>query len=211
MTVAGCYAVHALAVQYPQRIKFPKPEIKKEKCLKVLPLSVVFVAMIAFNNLCLQYVGVSFYYMGRSLTTVFNVIMTYLLLGQKTSLPAIVCCGVIIFGFFLGVDQEGASGSLSVIGVVFGVMASLCVSLNAIYTKKVLPLVDDNIWLLTFYNNLNACILFLPLILLNSEIGSIQASDVVMTVPFWFQMVIAGIFGFAIGYVTGLQIQVKKI
>lgn len=30
--------------------------------------------MIAFNNLCLKYVGVSFYYVGRSLTTVFNVV-----------------------------------------------------------------------------------------------------------------------------------------
>lgn len=41
---------------------------------QVLPLSFVFVAMIAFNNLCLKYVDVSFYYIGRSLTTVFNVV-----------------------------------------------------------------------------------------------------------------------------------------
>lgn len=50
--------------------------------LQVLPLSIVFVAMIAFNNLCLKYVGVSFYYVGRSLTTVFNVICSYLILGK---------------------------------------------------------------------------------------------------------------------------------
>ena len=30
--------------------------------------------MITFNNLCLQHVGVSFYNVGRSLTTVFNVV-----------------------------------------------------------------------------------------------------------------------------------------
>ena len=41
---------------------------------QVLPLSLVFVAMISFNNLCLKYVGVAFYYVGRSLTTVFNVV-----------------------------------------------------------------------------------------------------------------------------------------
>lgn len=39
--------------------------------------------MIATNNLCLKYVGVAFYYIGRSLTTVFNVIFTYVLLGEK--------------------------------------------------------------------------------------------------------------------------------
>ena len=41
---------------------------------EVLPLSFVFVMMITFNNLCLKYVGVAFYYVGRSLTTVFNVV-----------------------------------------------------------------------------------------------------------------------------------------
>ena len=42
--------------------------------LQVLPLSIVFVGMITFNNLCLKYLGVSFYNVGRSLTTVFNVV-----------------------------------------------------------------------------------------------------------------------------------------
>ncbi|KIH63533.1 hypothetical protein ANCDUO_06165 [Ancylostoma duodenale] len=63
-------------------------------------------------------------------------ICTYLILGQRTSARAIGCCFVIIAGFLLGVDQEDASGSLSVIGVIFGVMASLCVALNAIYTQS---------------------------------------------------------------------------
>lgn len=39
--------------------------------------------MIATNNLCLKYVGVAFYYVGRSLTTVFNVVFTYILLGEN--------------------------------------------------------------------------------------------------------------------------------
>ena len=50
--------------------------------LQILPLSLVFVAMISFNNLCLKNVGVAFYYIGRSLTTVFNVLMTWVLLGE---------------------------------------------------------------------------------------------------------------------------------
>ncbi len=43
--------------------------------------------------------------MTRSLTTVFNVLLTYFILGQRTSLAAIVCCGTIVAGFYLGVDQ----------------------------------------------------------------------------------------------------------
>ena len=66
--------------------------------------------MITFNNLCLKNVGVAFYYIGRSLTTVFNVVCVYVILGQTTSFKAIICCLVIIGGFFLGVDQEDVSG-----------------------------------------------------------------------------------------------------
>ena len=51
--------------------------------MQVLPLSVIFVCMITFNNLCLKYVALPFYYIGRSLTTVFNVVMTWLILGMK--------------------------------------------------------------------------------------------------------------------------------
>ena len=50
---------------------------------QVLPLSFVFICMIMFNNLCLKNVDVSFYYIGRSLTTVFNVACTYLILGES--------------------------------------------------------------------------------------------------------------------------------
>ena len=81
-----------------------------------MPLSVVFVGMITFNNLCLQNVDVSFYYIGRSLTTVFNVLLTFFILGQKTSLAAILCCGTIVAGFYLGVDQEDVAGSFSLSG-----------------------------------------------------------------------------------------------
>ena len=212
---------------------------------QVFPLSVVFVGMITFNNLCLKDVGVSFYYIGRyaigsfqvilllnlqfiypfeldcmnslvlrSLTTVFNVLLTYFVLGQRTSLAAILCCATIVAGFYLGVDQvtniscdntrlefvfktlipvillqEDQAGSFSLSGTVYGVLASLFVSLFSIFTKKVklccicsllltltssvvqvMPAVDGNIWSLTFYNNVNACALFIPLMILFGEI-----------------------------------------
>ncbi|EPB78150.1 hypothetical protein ANCCEY_02790 [Ancylostoma ceylanicum] len=175
--------------------------------LKVLPLSIVFVAMISFNNLCLKFVGVSFYYIGRCLTTVFNVICTYLILGQKTSARAVGCCFVIIAGFLLGVDQEDASGSLSVVGVIFGVMASLCVALNAIYTQSSLPIVGDSIWRLTMYNNLNALVLFLPLMLFFGELGEVMFFPRLFNITFWMWMSLSGVFGFLMGYVTGWQIQ----
>eukprot|EP00542_Grammatophora_oceanica_P013557 CAMPEP_0194047654 /NCGR_PEP_ID=MMETSP0009_2-20130614/25096_1 /TAXON_ID=210454 /ORGANISM="Grammatophora oceanica, Strain CCMP 410" /LENGTH=199 /DNA_ID=CAMNT_0038693325 /DNA_START=576 /DNA_END=1175 /DNA_ORIENTATION=+ len=116
-----------------------------------------------------------------------------------------VCLLVVIFGFFLGTQGEL---DFSVKGTVAGVCSSLFVSLNSIFTKKVLPAVDDNHWRLTFYNNINACMLFLPLVAyFEGDIifGAINAQ--LATAAFWSAMLVAGFFGFSIGIVTVLQIK----
>jgi hypothetical protein len=48
----------------------------------MLSLTVMFVGMVSFNQLCLLYVEVSFYNVARSLTIVCNVIFSYVLLGE---------------------------------------------------------------------------------------------------------------------------------
>lgn len=120
------------------------------------------------------------------------------------------CCAIIIAGFLMGVDQEGSSGELSYVGILFGVLASLCVSLNAIYTKKVLPVVDSNIWRLQLYNNFNAIFLFLPLMIICGEVQVIYGFHMLTSSYFWGMMFLGGLFGIAIGYVTGLQIKVTS-
>ena len=99
------------------------------------------------------------------------------------------------------------AGSLSIVGVMFGVCASASVALNAIYTKKVLPMVDSNIWKLTLYNNINASFLFLPLMIVFGEVQEIFNFPKLLEVHFWVLMTASGVFGFAIGFITGLQIQ----
>lgn len=166
--------------------------------------------MISLNNLCLKYVDISFYYIGRSLTTIFNVMFSYLLLSQTTSKGCIFCCFLIIGGFFLGVDQENVAGSLSTIGTVFGVLGSLSLSLYSIYTKKMLPLVNNEVWLLSYYNNVYSCILFLPLIVISGEIPEVYNYERLFDGYFWFTMLIGGVCGFAIGFATALQIKVTS-
>ena len=96
------------------------------------------------------------------------------------------------------------------IGVIFGIAASMSVALYSIFTKKVLPAVDNNIWKLALYNNLNAVVLFLPLMAVTGDIQSLFAFPQLNTVNLWSMLFLSGIFGFAIGYVTGLQIQVTS-
>jgi solute carrier family 35 (GDP-fucose transporter), member C1 len=185
--------------------QFPKAEYKIGVGQKVFPLSLVFVGMITFNNLCLRWVEVSFYNVARSLTIVFNVVFTAVMLGGHTSQKVMLSLAIVIFGFFIG-----SSGELnfSFRGTIAGVISSLFVSLNSIYTKKVLPVVDNDSWKLTYYNNINACVLFIPLILI-FEHAPIAAgfSKQFLSTLFWFAMLVAGFFGFSIGIVTVLQIK----
>lgn len=102
-------------------------------------------------------------------------------------------------------------GTLSISGTIYGVLASLFVSLYAIYIKRVLPEVNQSVWLLTLYNNINAIILFVPLMVAFGEPGVIVNYPQLFSSDFWIPMTLAGIFGFAIGYVTGLQVKVRTI
>lgn len=133
--------------------------------------------------------------------------MTYIFFGEKTSNKALGCCGIIIAGFLLGIDQENGLGSLSLEGVFFGISASLFVALNAIYTKKSLNFVENNIWKLTMYNNVNACVIFIPFIFIFGEQNQVFDFPLIFDSFFWFTMVIGGVLGFSMGYVTSLQIQ----
>ena len=99
---------------------------------------------------------------------------------------------------------------LSFLGVLFGVISSMCVALYAIFTKRILPVVDHNVWRLQIYNNANACVLLLPILLLNGELVILQHFQFWTSLWFWFVLLLAGVFGIAIGYVTSLQIEVTS-
>lgn len=178
--------------------------------MAVGPLAGLFTLTIGMNNMCLKYVGVAFYYVGRSLTTVFNVLMSWLVLRQATSFSCCCCCALIIAGFLLGCDQESLTASFSLIGTIFGVIGSFNLSLYSIYTKRTLPAVGGEIWLLSYYNNVYSMVLFVPLMWLNGEFGRVWSYEHLMAPWFWAVMCIGGVCGLAIGYVTTLQIKVTS-
>uniref|UniRef100_A0A182TU73 Sugar phosphate transporter domain-containing protein n=1 Tax=Anopheles melas TaxID=34690 RepID=A0A182TU73_9DIPT len=206
-----CFTMSMLSKRYPRAVSFPEGNpFDRETFRKVLPLSILFTAMIATNNLCLKYVSVAFYYVGRSLTTVFNVLLTYVLLGQNTSPKACLCCVMIVAGFWIGVDQESLTESFSLIGTVFGVLGSLSLSLYSIHTKRTLQHVNQEVWLLSYYNNVYSAVLFIPLMLINGEVQKVANYEHLFEGWFWGVMTIGGVCGFAIGFVTTLQIKVTS-
>ncbi len=96
VSVGLCWLMHFLSKLCPGFVDFPSLKFDFRVSREILPLTIVFIGMITFNNLCLKYVGVAFYTVGRSLSTVFNVALSYLVLKQTTSFYAVLCCGVIL-------------------------------------------------------------------------------------------------------------------
>ena len=119
-----------------------KLKLKDSLSPQFIMLTCSYVGMLTFNNMCLRNVGVAFYQVARSLTLIFVVIFSLLILKKSVSWRVWMCCMAVACGFVLGVDQENLSGTLSVVGVMFGVITSLFVSLNGIFTKRALDVVD---------------------------------------------------------------------
>uniref|UniRef100_A0A7S1G8B8 Sugar phosphate transporter domain-containing protein n=1 Tax=Bicosoecida sp. CB-2014 TaxID=1486930 RepID=A0A7S1G8B8_9STRA len=211
VTVVICWALGRAGRDAPAGsfyAQFPEVAFDTAIAKKVLPLSVIFVGMMTFNNLCLKYVEVSFYNVARSLTICFNVLLTRLVLGGETSRQTLYCLAVVVLGFFVGTESEV---NFSFIGTLFGVTSSLFVSMNSIWTRRVADVVDNNQWRLSAYNNINAVILFLPFMLMTGEIGIISEHSALLTsFTFWAMMLLSGVFGFLIGICTIMQIQVTS-
>lgn len=208
ITAVICYFKKSLSDVYPNKFKFPDVDVWDKHTVKtVMPLSLLFTTMICTNNLCLKYASVAYYYIGRSLTTIFNVMFTFLILGETTSKSCIACCAVIISGFWLGVDQENLAGSLSIPGFIFGILGSLSLSLFSIFTKKVLPKLNGEVWALSYVNNVYASILLLPVMILNNEIKELYNYTNFGSPYFWSIVVAGGLCGFTIGFFTTMQIK----
>ncbi|CAH1766353.1 2189_t:CDS:2, partial [Entrophospora sp. SA101] len=182
----------------------PPHEFDLGIAVKVMPLTFMYVMMLAFNNLCLQYVEVTFYQVARSLSIIFNIIFTYTLLGQKTSFAALISCGIVFIGFVIGSYGEL---NFSWEGIIYGVASSAFVALYGIYVKKTLVYVDNNQWRLLHYNTTISIVFLFPMVLLSGELKAIADVYFLHEFGFWFLMTITGITGFIINIAMFLQIK----
>lgn len=198
-TVAFCYIAGHFRIA-----GVPPFEVRRDILKQMMSLSIIFTLMIVFNNLCLKFVEVSFYQVARSLTIVFNVIFDFVVLGQVTSMPAMLCCSLVVSGFALGNVQEMR---WTLFGLVFGVSSSFFVAMNSIFVKKKFAIVDNNPWKITLYNNVNASFLFIPLILFSGEVPLILDSNELRSPSYWALLCVSGLLGVSISFATAAQIK----
>lgn len=115
-----------------------------------------------------------------------------------------LCCAFVISGFALGNAQEL---NWSLVGVLFGVTSSFFVAMNSIFVKKKFAIVDNNPWKITLYNNLNASILFIPLIIFSGEVPYILTAPELRTTHYWLLLSCSGLLGVSISFASAAQIK----
>ncbi|ORX86790.1 hypothetical protein K493DRAFT_268866 [Basidiobolus meristosporus CBS 931.73] len=183
----------------------PPFEFNQKIAKRVAPLTIIYVMMLALNNLCLKYVEVTFYQIARSLSIFFNIVFTYSLLGQRTSMPAMVGCAIVFVGFVVGSYGEV---NFSWAGIFYGVSSSAFVALYGIYVKKTLGIVENNQWKLLHYNTAISIVLISPIVVFSGELSEIyQEVYYLGDLSFWLLMTVTGVTGFLINTAMFLQIK----
>jgi GDP-fucose transporter C1 len=180
---------------------FPPIRYQLSLVVQVLPVSFAYLLMIGFNNKCLEYVSVSGYQIVRSLTIVFNIVLTYFVLGDTTSFRSILACGGVVIGFFFGVEGEV---DLSVRGAIYGVLSSFFVALYSIVVKRVMGLLDNNEYVLIEYNTPIAILALTPFVWYSGEFDVLTGHR---SVRFWCMQTFAGVVGFVINIAIFLNIK----
>jgi GDP-fucose transporter C1 len=212
-------AIVCIIVTYPLHNKvsalsfLPDLEFKWDVAKEISPLTIVYIGMLAFNNLCLNYVDIHLYQIARSLTICFTVVMSYFILGERTSWMAIFACFVVFIGYVTGAVGEVYANadkadaiSFSWYGLFFGLASSVFVALNGIMVKSKLSVVQNNHWILLIYNTVLAIVFLFPLTVITGEIQEAVKVPFLTDATFWFNMTITAICGYLINIAFFLQI-----
>jgi GDP-fucose transporter C1 len=183
----------------------PRLEFDLKVAKAIAPLTVVYLAMIVFNNLCLQYVQVSFYQVARSLTVLWTALFEKVILGKSISRLRMTAVGVVFAGFVIGSKGEA---SFDWFGLFFGVLASIFVALYGIYVKKVLPSVEGNQWRLLIYNTTIAIVFLFPFVILTGEISILDPLKTLdLDFYTWMGILATGVTGWLINIAIFMQIK----
>lgn len=123
--------------------------------------------LISFSNYTLKYVDASFYQVARGLVLPFTVAVSFVALHARPSLKVLSACGMVTFGFFVGVFLDGTP--VSTLGIFFGVASSAITAVHSVVIKQSLKAVNGSALALSWYmNSLSAVVLF-PIVLLAGE------------------------------------------
>ncbi|KAH7101204.1 hypothetical protein BKA62DRAFT_703877 [Auriculariales sp. MPI-PUGE-AT-0066] len=205
-------------------LKFPV-EVSAAKAKGLIPLVLINVTGLSFNNFTLQLVDASYYQVARGLLVPFTVATSFIFLHSRPSLKVLGACAIVTSGFLVGVllDQSYSSfgNSNATLGVTCGLISTLTTSLHAVVIKRSLDVVNGDTLELAWYTNLLSALVLVPVIHLAGETPAVYdlmtiveaaKSDASWTTwqTFLVGTAITGLFGFLICIAGFLSIKVTS-
>uniref|UniRef100_A0A0X3PTM1 GDP-fucose transporter n=2 Tax=Schistocephalus solidus TaxID=70667 RepID=A0A0X3PTM1_SCHSO len=170
-----------------------------------LKLPVFFALMITFNNMCLYYLDLPVYFVARSFSPLFNVILFYRMLKDRRLLLILPGIALIIVGYIITMVEENTINLLIAEGVILGVLSSLFVEFYTLETNK-LPDKTPEVYLKQVYvNNVCGVILLLVGAFATSELTELQFLPIAPTLDtlvFWSLLVLGCICAAIVGGVV---------
>ncbi|KAJ3507494.1 hypothetical protein NMY22_g16912 [Coprinellus aureogranulatus] len=175
---------------------------------------------LSFSNYTLKYVDASFYQVARGLVLPFTVVVSFIFLHARPSLKVLSACGVVTFGFFIGVFLDGTP--VSMLGIFFGVASSAITAVHSVVIKKSLKAVNGSALALSWYMNVLSAALLFPILLLAGEgpdVMKLIFNVNELTVPegsmsplrtFIYGSLITGLLGFLMNIASLLSIKVTS-
>ena len=140
--------------------------------------------------------------MARSSTLIFTIIFCRLFLGQPITLSVVISCVLIIFGFIVSVDQEMLISSLSLTGVLYGILASMFAALSGIYIKRADKLVNGNALEISLTMNLEGIVFLLPIVLSTGQFHFALQSSKFEESNVWWMVGVTGVLSLLVGWAS---------
>lgn len=189
---------------------YPGLEWDWKIALNVLPLTLIWLGMMAASNICLRYTEVTFYQVVRGLTILWS------LCFQQYQFPEFVvgtersiACFIVIVGFISGSYGEM---NFNWPGFFSGLISSMLVAYYNNQIKKALIHVDGNSWRLMLYNTTIGVVICVPVLYLT---GELVFNDAELLERFVSKNILigtlgCGILGYLINFAIFLQIQMTS-
>lgn len=168
----------------------------------ILAMTFTFIGVIVMNNLLLKHIGVAFYQVARSSTLIFTVIFCRWFLQVPVTGSVLVSCAFIIFGFVVSVDQEMFLSSLSLVGVFYGVLASMFAALSGIYIKRADRLVNGNSLEISLTTNINGILFLFPLVFSTGQLQYAVHSSCFTDSAMWCMLIVTGVLSLLVGWAS---------
>jgi len=177
--------------------------------LEVLPVSVVFLCMILFNNVFLVSANLSMYTIGKAMAIPFSVMLSFLVFSTRISLSVLLACVVVAAGVVCGSLSSNVAHQLDAQGLVLGGLCSFFTAGYQVSVQRALQRLGGDKWKLAFYNAFWCFLLLMPISLITGELNEAMVvlfPSNTLALDLFAVLCLSGVVGFLIAIATYVSI-----